>query len=252
MRVNALASPEVGKYVNEYFCSSFQKVATFRIVGRAKQGGNVASYFCAPDGRVLHCVAGPVDAATMLRESKWVVETVKKAIDESKGDGAKFKAHMRKAHAEKLRAETGVVVEAVTYDYDPDAQQGALSYSDPTGRPLAPKLPPPPVDTIDVTIKPQAAQLRAAKGAEAADLPGLALVRDRGGRGWVLGNQGRADMLLAAHSMQKIEKLYGAVFEGILGEKISTKPVEVVHPFPWHGRGGVGKGDVVPQPEIRR
>ena len=61
MRVNALANPEVGKYINEYFCSSFQKVATFKIVGKAKQGGNVATYFCAPDGRVLHCVAGPVE-----------------------------------------------------------------------------------------------------------------------------------------------------------------------------------------------
>ena len=52
--MGALANAEVGKYINEYFVSSFQKVATFRIVGKAKQGGNVASYFCAPDGRVLH------------------------------------------------------------------------------------------------------------------------------------------------------------------------------------------------------
>ena len=57
--MNALASPEVGKFVNEHFSSSFQKVATFKIVGAAKQGGNVATYFCAPDGRVLHGIAGP-------------------------------------------------------------------------------------------------------------------------------------------------------------------------------------------------
>lgn len=238
MRVNALANPEVGKYVNEFFCSSFQKVATFKIVGGAKQGGNVATYFCAPDGRVLHCVAGPVDAGTMLREAKWIVETAKKAIADSKGDGGKFKAAIRKAHADKLRAETGLVVEPVTFDYDPEDQKGALSYSDPTGQPLAPKLPPPPVDTIDVTIKAHAEQLREAGKADAA-LPALARVSDRRGRGWVLGNQGRADMLMAAHSMSKIEKLYGAVFEGILGEKISTKPVEVVTPFPWHGRKGL-------------
>ena len=31
--MNALANPEVGKFVNEYFVSSFQKVATFRIAG---------------------------------------------------------------------------------------------------------------------------------------------------------------------------------------------------------------------------
>src|SRR5262245_6118673 len=184
----------------------------------------------------------------MLRESKWVVETTQKAIKESKGDGAKFKVAFRKAHADKLRAETGLVVEPVTFDYDPDAQKGALSYSDPTGRPLAPQLPPPPVDGVDVTIKAQATLLRAAEAgdAKAGGIPALGLVHDRRGRGWVLGNQGRVDMLLAAHSMQKIEKLYGAVFEGILGEKITTKPVEIVNPFPWHGRKP-GKGGLQPQ-----
>ena len=85
--MNALASPEVGKYLNEYFVSSFQKVATFRIVGAQKQGGNVASYFCAPDGRVLHVVAGPVDAQSLLAEARWVVDTTKRLVHESAGDG---------------------------------------------------------------------------------------------------------------------------------------------------------------------
>src|SRR5262249_39496420 len=147
LRVNALNNPEVGKYLNEYFCASFQKVATFRIVGGQKQGGNVASYFCAPDGRVLHVIAGPVDAQTMLREAKWVVETTKKAMEESKGTGAAFKAYFGKAHAERLRQEYGLVVEPVTYD-PPEEQDpnSALTYNDPSGRPLAPKLPPPPID----------------------------------------------------------------------------------------------------------
>jgi hypothetical protein len=227
--VNALANPEVGKYLNEYFVCSFQKVATFRIVGGQKQGGNVASYFCAPDGRVLHVIAGPVDAATMLHEAKWVVETTEKAMDAAKGDGAKFKAYIRTAHAERLKNEHGLTVEPVTFD--PPADQdpnSALTYNDPTGRPLAPKLPPPPVDGPDVTIKPaMAAQLREAKADGAR-----ALIDRRGGR-WQLGNQGRVEMLMAAHAMDKIENLYGTIFEDILGERISTKPVEIVNPFPW-------------------
>ena len=109
-----------------------------------KQGGNVASYFCAPDGRVLHVVAGPVNAATMLREAKWVVETAKAAIKDSKGDGGKFKAIFRTAHAKKLKDDFGLVVAPVTYDAPEVDPKSALSYSDPTGRPLAPKLPPPP------------------------------------------------------------------------------------------------------------
>ena len=226
--MNALANPEVGKYVNENFCSSFQKVATFRIVGAAKQGGNVATYFCAPDGRVLHLVAGPVDAGTMLREAKWVVETTRKAIADSKGDGAKFKTIMRQAHAEKLKQESGVVVEAVTFDPpDPQDPASALTYQDPSGRPLAPKLPPPPIDGPDVSLKAREAQ------ANAANAPGARqLDARRGGKVW-LGNAGVVHQIMAAHSMTKIEKVYGTVFENILGEKISTQPVQVVKPFSW-------------------
>jgi hypothetical protein len=228
--VGALANPEVGKYVNEYFVSAFQKVATFKIVGAAKQGGNVASYFCAPDGRVLHVVAGPVDAGTFLREAKWVVETAKKAIEESKGDGAKFKAIMRKAHADKVRQEFGVIVEAVTFD-PPEPQDGnsALTYNDPTGRPLAPRLPPPPIDGPDVALK--------ARQEAAANMPGNRMLLDKkGGRVW-LNNVGVTHQLMAAHSMVKIEKVYGTVFENILGEKISTAPVQVVKPFSWVNEG---------------
>jgi hypothetical protein len=240
--VNALANPEVGKYLNEFFCSSYQKVGTFKIVGKQKQGGNVAAYFCAPDGRVLHCVAGPVDAGTMLRESKWVVDTTKKAMAHAKSDGAKFKAFFRKVHAQRLRNEHGLAVEPVTYD-PPDEQddKSALTYRDPSGQPLAPKLPPPPIDGPDVTIK-AAARLREATTDAALAAPGV--FRDRRGRGWVLPNQGRVHVILAAHSLTKIEKVYGAVFEGILGERISTKPVEVVSPFPWVHRKG--KVDALP------
>jgi hypothetical protein len=224
--VNALNNPEVGKYLNDNFCAAFQKVATFRIVGGQKQGGNVASYFCAPDGRVLHIIAGPVDAQTMLREAKWVVDTTKKAMEASKDDGAAFKAYFRKAHAERLRQEFGLVVEPVTYDppEDQDANS-ALTYNDPTGRPLAPKLPPPPIDGPDVSLR--ARQAAAAKAADAVE------VLDRRGNRWALPNQGRVEALLSAHCMARIEKVYGSVFEGILGERISTKPVEVVTPFPW-------------------
>ncbi|MBY0522358.1 MAG: hypothetical protein K2R98_03130 [Gemmataceae bacterium] len=226
--MNALANEEVGKFLNEYFCSSFQKVATFKIVGNQKQGGNVAAYFCAPDGRVLHLVAGPVNAPTLLAEAKWVVEATKKAVAEAKGDGAKFKAMFRKWHADRLREEHGLVVEAVTVDVAKQDPNSALTYNDPTGRPLAPVLPPPPIEGPDVTF-------RAKQDAE-AKAPGAANVMDRKGRGWVLGNQGRVHMLMAAHSMGKIETVYGTIFENILGEKVSTKPVEVVTPFPWVGR----------------
>jgi hypothetical protein len=227
--VNALADKRVGEYLDKHFVCAFQRVGTFRIVGKQKQGGNVACYFCAPDGRVLHAVAGPVNADTMLRETKWIVETVKKCIEESKGDGGKFKIAMRTAHAEKLKREHGLTVEPITFD-PPEKQDpnDALTYRDPTGQPLAPVLKPAPIDGPDVTFR---AMQESAKNA-----PGAAQVLDRKGRGWVLGTQGRVHVLMAAHSMAKIDRVYASVFEGILGERISTLPVEVVDPFPWNNR----------------
>ena len=117
-------------------------------------------------------------------------------------------------------------------------------WQDPSGRPLAPKLPPPPLDGPDVTLdKGDLARRQLSEGKAA----GAVALRDRRGRRWVLGNQGRVHMLMAAHSMQKIEKVYGSVFENILGEKISTKPVEIVTPFPWVRHGGKGGPNVGPQ-----
>ena len=38
---------------------------------------------------------------------------------------------------------------------------------------------------------------------------------------------------MAGHALAKIETVYGTVFENILGERVSTKPVDIVTPFPW-------------------
>jgi hypothetical protein len=110
--VNALTNDKVGNYIDHHFVASFQKVATFQIAGGQKQGGNVASYFCTPDNRVLHVIAGPVDADTMLRETRWAVEAYKLAQLESAGDATKCVESMRQAHAERLRREHGLEVAA--------------------------------------------------------------------------------------------------------------------------------------------
>ena len=72
--MNALAKKKVGEYLNDHFVSSHQKVGTFEKIGNEKVGGNVASYFCRPDGTVLHAIAGPVDQATFLAEARFAVE----------------------------------------------------------------------------------------------------------------------------------------------------------------------------------
>jgi hypothetical protein len=107
--VNALANPAVGRYFEQSFVATYQKVGSFRVVNGQKQGGNVASYFCSPDGRVLHAVAGPVKAEVLLREARWVVETCKMAQLEGKQGPAALRDFFRAAHAERLKQ---------TYDLD--------------------------------------------------------------------------------------------------------------------------------------
>lgn len=198
--MNALANDEVGKLVSKYFVSSFQRVGTFKIADDGqKQGGNVASYFCAPDGRVLHVIAGPVDAQTFLEEARWVVRTVQEAIPQSKGDGTQFKQLMRGAHAERLQEKHNVRVTAFRKDEIQQDLASATAYRDADGRALAPILSLPPVENA----------------------------RDPAT------NAAKVHQLLAGHAGRKIEDLYGAVFQGILGEKVSTRPVQANRLFSW-------------------
>jgi hypothetical protein len=47
-----------------------------KVDGRVnKNGGNVASYFCTPAGRVIHAVVGPVNADELLEEAQWAIDT---------------------------------------------------------------------------------------------------------------------------------------------------------------------------------
>ena len=174
--MNALAKPEVGQYLNDHFIAAFQKVATFKIVNGQKQGGNVASYFCTPDGLVLDAVAGPVDAATLLREARWVVETCNLARLDGKlgGDTGGLKDVFRQAHADRLAQEYGVQSR------------------------LAPRT--------EFTAE------------------DAATVLDRG-RG--MDNAGRIHLLLATYPLAPIAKVYRPVFERLLNEQVSTRPVQL-------------------------
>ena len=123
-------------------------------------------------------------------------------------------------------------MQPVTFDAPASGASNALSYRDPTGKVLAPVLPPPPIEGPDVSLNDKQKKEFAARQS-AAKASSLAQVTDKRGRRWALNNQGRVHMLLAAHSMKKIESMYGSIFEGILGERVSTQPVVVVTPFPW-------------------
>jgi hypothetical protein len=91
--------------MNEFFVSSYQKVATFQLVGNAKQGGNVAGYFMTPRGSVLDVIAGPVDAQTFLNEARWAEETWKMLQLEAPSNINRARVLMAQAHRDRLKAD---------------------------------------------------------------------------------------------------------------------------------------------------
>jgi hypothetical protein len=104
--VGALAQKDVGDYLNKYFVASYLKISTFTIAANGqKQGGNVAGYFCTPDGRVLHAVVGPVSGRKLLEEARWVQETWKLAEMQEVKTVAQLQTLYRAAHLERLAKE---------------------------------------------------------------------------------------------------------------------------------------------------
>jgi len=109
--VNALANDKVAEYINENFVATYLKVGTFQIINGQKVGGNVASYFCLPDGSVVHALPGKVGADTLLTEARWAFETRKYALTRSTNlvtgmvDVPNFRMLVRKAHMDRFALE---------------------------------------------------------------------------------------------------------------------------------------------------
>jgi hypothetical protein len=75
----------VGEFFSKHFVAAHQQVGDFRVVDvngeLQKNGGNVASYFCLPEGRVIHAVTGPVAAETLLAEAQWSLDTLREMAE---------------------------------------------------------------------------------------------------------------------------------------------------------------------------
>jgi hypothetical protein len=107
LRAGALADETVGEYVGTHFVAAYQKVGTFRKAGDAKQGGNVAAYFCRTDGTVLHAVPGPVDAAAFLRAARWAVDVDGAATLEHPDDADSQRVYLKVVHGLRYLADRG-------------------------------------------------------------------------------------------------------------------------------------------------
>ncbi len=102
--MGALSDPRVEKLFVENFITAHQRIGDFQRmttpIGTIKVGGNVASYFCTPEGRVIHGVLGPASAEVLLAEANWALQTYKPI---AKDELARQKEHLAKKHAEAAR-----------------------------------------------------------------------------------------------------------------------------------------------------
>jgi hypothetical protein len=200
-----LCDPEVGKFLNEHFAAGFQKVGTFKIVNGVKTGGNVATYFCTADGRVLHAIAGPVDGRTLLAEGKWVLDIHEKAKKAADGKDADYVKLMRQAHAERLKKDSEKLEEgSLTKDLEKALAKGDVDKADDEFSNLTKKLR--SNELNDQEKKQLKDQLR-----KLSTSPLAAPVH----------------RLLATQALDNIEQVYTKVWEGILKEKVSNDPVKI-------------------------
>jgi hypothetical protein len=198
----------VGKFLNEHFAAGFQKVGTFKIVNGVKTGGNVATYFCTADGRVLHAIAGPVDARTLLSEAKWVLDIHEKAKKAADGKDAEYVKFVREAHAERLGKDSEKPGEQaqknLTKDLEKALAKGDIDKADDEFSKLTKKLR--SNELNDQEKKQLKDQLR-----KLSSSPLAAPVH----------------RLLATQALDNIEQVYTKVWEGILKEKVSNDPVRI-------------------------
>ncbi len=76
----------MGLYLGANFVAGYRRVGTFTAIRAkdsdeivAKIGGNVALYFCTPDGRVLAAVAGVASRERVLEEARRAVSIAERA-----------------------------------------------------------------------------------------------------------------------------------------------------------------------------
>ncbi|MFQ5731712.1 MAG: hypothetical protein ACE5KM_07140 [Planctomycetaceae bacterium] len=67
-----------------------------------KNGGNVASYFCTPDARVIHAVGKPVSGKRLLKEARWAVDTYNAVREQAPKSRQTRSRLMQQAHLAEL------------------------------------------------------------------------------------------------------------------------------------------------------
>lgn len=107
IRQECLRNKIVAKLLNDHFYCAGVSVSGQREVNGKKSGGNLASYICHDDTRVLNVIPGPVDAESFISELRWTLDHHSQIQLEAKTDTARFDEMWRKAHRSQFLATVG-------------------------------------------------------------------------------------------------------------------------------------------------
>jgi hypothetical protein len=96
----------VARYLSDHFVAAHQQVGAFQVIDESgrlvKTGGNVATYFTTPEGRVIHAVLGPVAGGELLAEARWAVDLYQHA----RADGGELATPIVLAHRDAFERST--------------------------------------------------------------------------------------------------------------------------------------------------
>ena len=96
----------MGEFIGKHFVATFQQAGDFEVVSvngnLKKNGGNIVSYFCTPQGRVIHAVGKQVSPQRLLQEGEWAMDVYRRAQSEAPDDLKRQLKIIEEAHLAKL------------------------------------------------------------------------------------------------------------------------------------------------------
>ena len=99
----------VGDFLGKHFVASYQQAGDFKVVNVGgkiqRNGGNVASYFCSAEGRVIHAVGKNVSGNRLLREARWALKTFQNAQADAPGNLNRQAQLIELAHLAELQVD---------------------------------------------------------------------------------------------------------------------------------------------------
>ncbi|MCH8924013.1 MAG: hypothetical protein IIA67_12795 [Planctomycetes bacterium] len=93
-----------------------------------KNGGNVASYFCTDELRVIHAAGGPISADELLKRARWAVDTANRAWEFAAGKLQGQKEIVAQAHLYGLKKDLKWFTDSVRREL-PSAERDFARYA---------------------------------------------------------------------------------------------------------------------------